>query len=173
MVEKEATKEKEIELTGKFHYEKRMSETSKENERRKKARKVIKGKSIPWEASRQGFLRWYCDEYQEDAANRLWIIFAHDIRFHSGKHKHEGGGHLFVDKGKGYSVINGVRYDWNAGDLICLPPVSGGIEHQHFNLDSKPSRWIALLNNIKVNAVGHYIRQIENRPDWKKPEERK
>lgn len=173
MVEKEATKEKEIEPSDKFHYDLRVKENNKELERRKKTRKVIKGKSIPWEASRQGFLRWYCDEHIENVVSKLWIIFAHDIRTHSGKHKHEGGGHLFVERGKGYSVINGARYNWQAGDLICLPPVLGGIEHQHFNLDNKPSRWVALLNNIKVNAVGHYLRQVETRPGWKEPEERK
>ncbi|HEY7060330.1 MAG TPA: cupin domain-containing protein [Chloroflexota bacterium] len=38
----------------------------------------------------------------------------------------------FVLEGRGYSVIDGVRYDWEPEDALCLAP---GCAHQHFNAD--------------------------------------
>lgn len=167
MVEKETVREKETQFAQTRYYDAKVKDGDEENERRRKARKLIKGKEIPWESSRQAFLRWYCNEYMDDIANNLWNIFVQDIRVHSGKHVHMGGANIFILRGRGYTVVNGVRYDWSEGDLICLPLTIGGVEHQHFNLDNKPSRWVALINQIKSNALGHYIKQKENRAGWK------
>ena len=46
--------------------------------------------------------------------------------------------------GKGYSVVDGERIDWQAGDLLLLPIKPGGVEHQHFNINpGSECRWIA------------------------------
>jgi gentisate 1,2-dioxygenase len=46
------------------------------------------------------------------------------------KHRHAGEALLYIVEGQGYSVIDGVRYDWAAGDG---PIVNQYVWHQHFN----------------------------------------
>ena len=90
------------------------------------------------------------------------------IHHHSGKHRHQGGLAIFVLEGAGYTVVDGKRYDWKAGDLILLPIKPGGVSHQHFNADpKKPARWLALITNSYRPHLGYEIVQIEDSPDWK------
>jgi gentisate 1,2-dioxygenase len=50
---------------------------------------------------------------------------------HTETHKH-GWATVYVLSGHGYSIVDGVRYDWQAGDMINVP---AGAWHQHFNTD--------------------------------------
>lgn len=167
MVEKEAAREKEAEVSQIHFYETMMKDVKDRNERLAKGKKLLKGNKIPFQQGRQGLLRTYCHDSMKDLALEKWAIFVHEIRTHSGKHKHQGGLTLFVLNGKGYTVVDGVRYDWGAGDLICLPVKAGGVEHQHFNLENRPSRWLAFINNYLQEMVGRFVEQRETAPDWK------
>ena len=48
------------------------------------------------------------------------------------KHRHGGEAVLYAVDGRGYTVIDGERYDWNTGDATL---VSKWCWHQHFNAD--------------------------------------
>ena len=50
---------------------------------------------------------------------------------HTETHKH-GWATVYVLSGHGYSIVDGARYDWQAGDMINVP---AGAWHQHFNTD--------------------------------------
>jgi len=55
------------------------------------------------------------------------------------------------------------------GDLILLPIVADGVEHQHFNTDpSKPARWLAMVPFDLQEKLGNELRQVEESPDWQK-----
>ena len=140
-------------------------------ERRRRAREgsiVIKASQTPWQTTRQGKLAYYLNEEILDTALQDWRIFAHDISTHSGRHTHQGGLVLYVTKGQGYTVINGVREDWKAGDLLLLPVLPGGCEHQHFNEDpDQSSEWVAFIYVPLQNATGAQFEQNENSPNWK------
>mgnify|MGYP001590874605 CR=1 FL=1 len=167
MVEKLSLREKEVEA-GQVHvYETMMREVKARNERLAKGRKVVSGKSLPFQIGRQGTIRHYLSDSIKDTAVDKWSIFVHEIKTHSGKHRHQGGLNIFVLKGKGYTTVDGVRHDWDAGDLICLPVKKGGVEHQHFNLEGKPSRWLAFINNHIIEMLGRFVEQRETSPDWK------
>ena len=71
----------------------------------------------------------------KDTPLQHWRVFIHDIKTRSGKHRHQGGLVIYVLEGKGYSVVDGERKDWEKGDLVLLPMKPEGVEHQHFNLD--------------------------------------
>ena len=43
----------------------------------------------------------------------------------SGKHRHQGGLVIYVLEGKGYSIVDGERKDWEKGDLVLLPMKPG------------------------------------------------
>ncbi len=65
--------------------------------------------------------------------NRVLAMYVHQMPpgAHTETHKH-GEAIVFVLSGHGYSIVDGERYDWRAGDCIFVKP---GQWHQHFNAD--------------------------------------
>lgn len=129
---------------------------------------IIKGSEIPWEQGRHGLLKVYVWEKNWDEVGAPgWRLFINHIKKHGGKHIHQGGTPLYVLEGKGYSVVDGVRYDWEEGDLILLPIKPNGCEHQHFNLDPQASAyWIAFIYVPIKDQAGVEFVQVEEHPDW-------
>jgi len=102
-----------------------------------------------------------------DTALDDWIVFVQDIKAHSGKHQHQGGLVIFILEGEGYSVVEGERHDWEAGDLLLLPMKLGGVEHQHFNMDdAKPAKWIAFICPTIFSWGASEMVQMEQHPEW-------
>ncbi len=168
MVEREKLREREAQQVTADpdwdYMKKQMAELKEKNFR---GRKVIRGSQIPWVINRQGILKRYVKEYFDDIVPNRWNLFVHEIRSQSGRHVHQGGLTIFILKGKGYSVVDKVRYDWSEGDLIVLPVKKGGVEHQHFNADDKPSRWFAIIQDGLTEFIGKMYVQKENHPMWK------
>jgi len=54
-------------------------------------------------------------------------------RVHTRAHRHSASAVYYVFRGAGYSVIDGVRIDWKAGDFLSLPPWAW---HEHANRGS-------------------------------------
>src|SRR5262249_53336364 len=104
----------------------------------------------------------------QDTAVRDWYVFQKDIATQSGRHVHQGGLIIYVTKGTGYSVIDGVRYDWKPGDLMVLPVRPGGCDHQHFNNDdSGTCQWVAFIYNPWLWLTGAMFEQISEQKGWK------
>ena len=60
----------------------------------------------------------------------------------SQKHGHVNEAAFYILDGTGYEVHDGVRYDWQAGDVAI---VHMNCVHQHFNADpAKPARALVL-----------------------------
>lgn len=167
MVEKEKLREKEAGLIGGEHYENKVNYYKKLIARGRKGIKVVHGKDLPWGSSRQGIAKNYLDFDITDTALSTMRFFVHDIRTHSGKHVHQGGIVLFILRGKGTTVVDRVPFDWSEGDLILLPYKKGGVEHQHFNRDNQPSRWLAMRSLPIAEMTGNFLEQKENSPWWK------
>ena len=127
---------------------------------------VVKLEDCKQELSRQGRLRFYLDPYIEDRTPlKGWTVFTHEIRTMSGKHRHQGGLIIYVIDGKGYSVVDGERIDWEEGDLLLLPIKPNGVEHQHFNSDpGKPCHWVAFLHVPIMDYLATEMAQVENSP---------
>ncbi len=130
---------------------------------------VIKGEDISWEQNPMSLIKPYTHPVNWDELGVPgWIIFRHFIRKHSGSHRHQGGLGIFVLDGKGYTLIDGMRHDWEKNDLIIIPVVPGGCEHQHFNLEpGKPAEWLAFIFNPFIDALGNERVQVANSPDYK------
>lgn len=107
---------------------------------------VIHEEDREWELGRQGLVRHILyTTLTPDAVLEDMKVFVQDVRRHSGKHKHQGGVCIYVLEGRGWTVVNGERIDWKAGDMMVLPYKPGGIEHQHFNADpDKGCKWLAV-----------------------------
>ncbi len=171
MVEKEAIKEKEVgqDIPLDPDYNEPIKRGQLQSENARKGKKLLKGKEIPFTLSRMSISRRYAMDWYKGLTNTNWTLFIHEIRTHSGKHIHQGGLTLFVLDGKGYTIVDGRRFDWGKGDLICLPVKKGGIEHQHFNNDSRPSRWFAFIYNTYHQIIGRQYNMKESNPFWKEP----
>ena len=135
----------------------------------KEGKRVVKFKDIPWEQARQGLLKYYCSPATRDIAAPGWGVFQHRIVKHSGKHIHQGGIVIYALAGEGYTVVDGVRYDWKAGDLLVLPIKPGGVEHQHFNKDpDKPAHWVAFRFFPWMEYIAGTVTQVQTHEDWGK-----
>jgi quercetin dioxygenase-like cupin family protein len=133
---------------------------------------VIKAKDRPWDMHRQANSKRYLSVHEpelKNTASHQWEVFLQAFTERSGKHRHQGGLVIFILEGSGYSIIDGVRHDWKAGDLTMLPLVPGGTEHQHFNGDpDRPVKWIAFIYHPFKDYAGSEMTQLENSPLYDK-----
>ena len=169
MGEREAMREREAEPKQRDLYEELFRIVKENMTRANTGKVVIRGKDQPWEQAKQGKLKHFCHPDIKDTAADGWLFFLHEIRTQSGRHRHQGGLAIYVVDGKGYTTVNGERVDWEEGDLILLPIMPNGVEHQHFNTDpEKPSRWLAFIPYFLTERLGQYTTQVEVSPDWEK-----
>jgi quercetin dioxygenase-like cupin family protein len=119
--------------------------------------------------TRQGRLRYFLEPFTyPDTPLQTWRVFTHEIRTKSGKHRHQGGLVIYVLEGKGYSIVEDERIDWQKGDLVLLPLNPKEVEHQHFNLDpDKPSLWAAFIHIPIQEHLASDLKQVENSPEYK------
>ncbi len=138
-------------------------------EKQMRGKIVVAEEDREWLQTRQGKLLVYVQsEFYTDHVLQSFRVFKHDIRAHTGKHIHQGGLVIFVLEGEGHTLIDGERYDWEAGDLILLPVKEGGVEHQHFNHDpEKGCKWIAFIYSPYWQNLAAEITQVENSPDYR------
>lgn len=61
--------------------------------------------------------------------------------WHTGKHSH-GEEAMYIIQGKGFSDLDGERYDWEAGSCLFMP---FGSIHQHFNAGDEEIRYISVM----------------------------
>jgi quercetin dioxygenase-like cupin family protein len=149
-------------------------------ERRDEERKMLKaasmainGGALPLENNRMGLYRWFLNPFMKDIATRALLVWIQEIppKSRSGKQKTQGGQVHIVLEGHGYTIINGVKVEWEENDAIFLPLLPDGTVHQHFNLDSE--RWAKLLcvepNLFDPLGVdkGSGFEQLEDSPDYR------
>ena len=134
---------------------------------------VVRTEDAAWETNRQGKMQWYLHPAIRNTGLRTLLVWRQEIPAgsHSGKQKVQGGIVHYVVKGKGYTVLDGTRHDWEAGDAIAFPLKPDGIEYQHFNVDtSEPVLIVATpLNQFDIFGVdlGSGFEQLENAPEYR------
>jgi quercetin dioxygenase-like cupin family protein len=168
-MERERTRVREPEPAIADAYEEHVAHYQELRQQRLKGKVVIRGAELKYAQGRQGYTKRYTGYRNWDqVAAPGWNSFIQEIRRHSGKHRHQGGTSLFVLEGRGYTVVNERRFDWEAGDLIQLPVQAGGCTHQHFNEDpTASSRWMSLIYNWGKLPLANELVQREVSPDWK------
>ncbi len=151
-------------------YDQSYRKTNEEMQKRAQGQVIIKGKDRAFQQTRQALLKYLLHPNDWDkVAVPDWKAFINHIKVHSGRHTHQGGLVLYVLEGKGYTIVDGVKFSWKKNDLILLPIKPGGVEHQHFNEDpEQPAEWIAFSFNPMMEAIAHSLEQKEEHPDWTK-----
>jgi quercetin dioxygenase-like cupin family protein len=173
MSEFERTRVREREAPKQNSYELAIQQDRERSQRHLTGRIVVRLADCPQGLTRQGRLRYYLSPVVTDTPLQDWTVFTHEIRTVSGKHRHQGGLIIYVIDGTGYSVVDGVRYDWEKGDLVLLPLRQNGVEHQHFNTSpDKPALWMAFIHAPTREYVASEITQTEVSPEYKAAQER-
>ena len=65
--------------------------------------------------------------------------------------------------GKGYSIVDGKRYDWEAGDFICVPIFAW---HRHVNLGDEPAMHVASTTGPLYMGIGQAVYEDERYPEY-------
>ncbi len=65
--------------------------------------------------------------------------------------------------GEGYSIIDGKRYDWEAGDFICVPMFAW---HRHINTGNTPALHIASTTGPLSMEIGQAVYEDERYPEY-------
>ncbi len=131
---------------------------------------LIKGRDLPWENNRQGKMKWFLHPALNNTAIRSMIVFEQEIPpgGRSGAQKTPGGSVLYILEGKGFTLLDGERHDWQAEDLVNIPIRAEGVVVQHVNADPRrPVRFISVdLNLVDILGVdrGAELEQIEAAP---------
>jgi len=147
-----------------------------QREQRKNGLQVIEEDELPLENNRQGLIRWYMHPSITDTVLTTLFFFHQEIPpgSRSGRLKFQGGQVMLITEGKGYTMVDGVKYVWEAGDVLNLPIRNDGIIVQHFNTDPQnPAKFVAAEPNwfacVGVDR-GCGFEQLENSPDYRTSE---
>ncbi len=90
----------------------------------------------------------------ETEDNKAWKTLGH-------RHTVEAVIHWLA--GKGYSIVDGKRYDWEAGDFICVPIFAW---HRHVNLSSEPALHVASTTGPLYMGIGQAVYEDERYPEY-------
>jgi gentisate 1,2-dioxygenase len=125
--------------------------------------RVRKGREIKFIDGPQTFSRHYVEP--KDGITQTLHIHLEEWGpgAKSQKHGHVNEAAFYILDGEGYEIHDGVRYDWQAGDVAI---VHSNCVHQHFNADSlKPARALVLKTKpmyLFMNML--FQKQVEPRP---------
>ena len=145
---------------------------------RETAEIIARGKELPEELNRQGYMRWYMGPMLDDIVMKTFIIYVQRIpgRSRSGKQLFQGHQIGFIWKGgPGYTVIDEVRYDWDHRDVVQIPLKVKGVVVQHFNDSDEDIEIIfCSLNHAHSASVdrGSGFEQLEDCPEYKAQQRR-
>jgi quercetin dioxygenase-like cupin family protein len=134
-----------------------------ELKRLRKVPRVIKGKDLK--------LKWGPQYFNADILTpkekSSQVLYAHYVVLAPGgksqKHGHMNEAMFYILDGKGHEIHDGVRYDWEAGDVVV---VEKSCVHQHFNDDpDRPARAIVIQSKplyLFTNMVMQEV--VEDQP---------
>lgn len=127
---------------------------------------VIKGKETPWEDTPMGRQKYFLSPYKPGPL-LLYDAYIQELPpgGSSGKHRHAAEEVHKIISGKGYDMHDGVRWEWEAEDIVCIPI---NTVHQHFNSDPRrPAMFLSLQSRI-YHYLGHGgIEHLEDAPGGK------
>jgi hypothetical protein len=169
------TSERMAKLAKVNHWNELLALRDTQREQRKTAVQVVRLSELPVENNQQGLMRWYMHPSITDTVLSTLAIYRQDIPpgSRSGRLKFQGGQILFIVEGRGYTMLDGVKHAWEAGDVVNLPCKRDGIVVQHFNDDpTKPAAFLAVEPNLfAATGVdrGCGFHQLEQSLDYKRP----
>src|SRR5438270_9235530 len=120
--------------------------------------RVIKGKAMKFVDGPQSFSK----HFVEPVDGLTQTLHVHLEEYAPGgrtqKHGHVNEAAFYILDGKGYEVHDGVRYDWQAGDVAI---VHNNCVHQHFNASpDKPARALVIKTKPMYMFMNMLFQQL-------------
>jgi len=123
--------------------------------------RVIKGKDLK--------LRWGPQYFNANIvtpqSHITQVLYAHYVVLAPGgrsqKHGHMNEAIFYILDGKGHEIHDGVRHDWEAGDVVA---VENSCVHQHFNDDpARPARAIVIKSKPAYLFMNLLMQEVVER----------
>ncbi len=112
-----------------------------EQEERRKARLYINEEDYQWVKTKQDWrAALVCAPEIGFATSGVSMVGEIPQGWHTGKHSH-GEEAIYVLQGEGFSIVDGLRYDWEIGSCLFMP---FGSAHQHFNFGEDTVRYLSI-----------------------------
>jgi quercetin dioxygenase-like cupin family protein len=139
-----------------------------ELERLRSVPRVRKGKEVKFSKGPQTFSRHYVQP--KNGITQTFHIHLEEYApgGRSQKHGHVNEAAFYILDGIGYEVHDGIRYDWEAGDIAI---VHNNCVHQHFNRSlDKPARALVIKTKPMFMFMNMLFQKtVEPRPDEPSP----
>ncbi|MSP39149.1 MAG: cupin domain-containing protein [Deltaproteobacteria bacterium] len=150
----------------KSRYDWFLNRLAEENQLEQNGPRVLSGRDGKWELTRQGRLKFLISRWTE-VANHSLDLMEQEIApgERSGEHRHIFEELLLVLRGRGHDLHEGTRHSWQAGDLICIPPM---IAHQHVNDGDEMARLVSVWARQPGHEFLGGIEQLSDASDWQK-----
>lgn len=130
--------------------------TERREQERKRSRIIVRAGEVKPEWNGHGHTYLIVDQDTGFTSIKTLQAFIQEIPpgGHNLMHKHDCEAIIHFLSGKGYSLIDEKKYEWEAGDTISVPDNAW---HQHFNIDpEKPARFFAVTNIPLMKALGKF-----------------
>lgn len=115
---------------------------------------IIRARDLVWETSHHGKTAHISEPEILGSNVQTMVMFIEELApgGKNGRHRHFSEALVYILEGRGYSVIDDVRYDWEKGDVLAVPMMAW---HQHFNADSeRPVQFLAATNQPLLRSMG-------------------
>jgi gentisate 1,2-dioxygenase len=115
---------------------------------------IIRGRDLVWETSHHGKTAHISEPELLGSNVQTMVMFIEELApgGKNGRHRHFSEALVYILEGRGYSIIDEVRYDWEKGDTLAVPMMAW---HQHFNADSEnPVQFLAATNQPLLRSMG-------------------
>jgi gentisate 1,2-dioxygenase len=143
-------------------YEELMARWTNLHDRIQHGKTLVCSSDVPIVKSRQGVSQFYVMPQFEELSLTQWVVFLRDLSLPGGRHRHQGGIALFILEGDGYTVANDERLDWTRHDVVYLPIVHGGVDHQHFSARrGSETTFMGIIYEPLIEAMGAELSQLE------------
>jgi len=130
--------------------------------------RVRKGKELKFVDGPQAYSRHYVEP--KDGVTQMFHLHLEEYApgGKSQKHGHVNEAAFYILDGRGYEIHDGIRYDWQAGDVAI---VHNNCVHQHFNASSdKPARALVIKTKPMFMFMNMLFQQlVEPRPSTPAP----
>ena len=77
---------------------------------------------------------------------------------HTRTHRHNHGAVYNVHKGHGFSVVDGIKIEWQTHDVFCVPP---GAWHEHANLVDNDDAVLFSISDFPLVEAADWVREEE------------
>ena len=120
--------------------------------------RVIRGREMKFQDGPQSFSK----HFVEPIDGMTQTLHVHLEEYAPGgrtqKHGHVNEAAFYILDGKGYEIHDGIRYDWQAGDVAI---VHNNCVHQHFNASAdKPARALVIKTKPMFMFMNMLFQQL-------------